>query len=60
MLNWWSNLGIRGKLIFWGTFGLLVNGVLYVMGMWMPKLLFAAVGMFLVALFVKGDSSTDL
>ena len=60
MLNWWSSLGIRGKLIFWGIFGLLVNGVLFLVDLWMPKLLFVAAAMFVAALFVKNDSSTDL
>ena len=60
VLNWWSNLGIRGKLIFWGIFGLVVNGLLFLVDLWMPKLLFIAIGMFVVALFVKGDTSTDL
>lgn len=60
MLNWWMSLGIRGKLAFWGVFGLIVNGVLFFIGLWMPILLIVAVGLLFLALIVKAEDSTDI
>jgi len=60
MLNWWMSLGIRGKLAFWGVFGLVVNGVIFFIGLWMPILLFVSIGLLLLALVMKGEDSTDI
>jgi hypothetical protein len=60
MLHWWSTLDFRGKLIFWGVFGLVVNGILYFNGLWMPKLLFAAIAMLMVSLFISSDNSDTM
>jgi hypothetical protein len=55
MLDWWINLSLRGKLIFWGVFGIAVNGVLYFIGLWMPILLFVSCGFLLLAFVVPDD-----
>ncbi len=60
MLYWYSNLDTRGKLAFWGTFGLIVNGVIYFLGLWMPILLFVSIGMLVLALGMKSEDSTDI
>jgi len=54
------SLGIRGKLAFWGVFGLVVNGVIFFIGLWMPILLFVSIGLLLLALVMKGEDSTDI
>lgn len=60
MLDWWIRLGTRGKLAFWGAFGLLVNAALFFVDLWMPILLFVSIGLLLVAAVMKGEDSTDL
>ena len=60
MLAWYSSLGARGKLFFWGTFGVVVNGAIYFMGIWMPILLFVSIGMLFVAALMKSEDSTDI
>ena len=60
MLNWWYSLGLRGKLVFWGGFGLAVNGLIFFLDLWMPILLFVSIGLLVLALFVKSEDSTDL
>lgn len=52
---------MRTKMIYFGLFGLVVNGVLYFVGLWMPMLLIAAVVVFFVALvFIPPDDSTNM
>lgn len=60
MLYWYANLDTRGKLAFWGAFGLAVNGVLYFLGLWMPVLLFVSIGMLVLALGMKSEDSRDI
>ena len=60
MLRWYMFLDARGKLFFWGTFGLLVNGVIYFLGVWMPVLLFVSIGMLFLAFLMKSEDSTDI
>ena len=60
MLAWYSSLGVRGRLFFWGTFGVVVNGAIYFMGIWMPILLFVSIGMLFVAALMKSEDSTDI
>jgi len=48
MLNWWNSLGIKGKMYFWAAFGFGVNGLLYLIDLWMPYLLAFAIAMLLV------------
>jgi uncharacterized membrane protein len=60
MIYWYANLDTRGKLAFWGTFGLVVNGVIYFLGLWMPILLFVSIGMLVLALGMKNEDSTDI
>ena len=60
MLNWWMSLGTRGKLACWGIFGLLVNGGLFLVDLWMPILLFVSIGLLCLAMVMKSESSTDL
>jgi hypothetical protein len=37
-----------------------VNGILFFVDLWMPVLLFASMGMLVLALGMKGEDSTDL
>jgi len=60
MLNWYIALDTRGRLFFWGVFGLLVNGAIYFIGLWMPILLFVSIGMIFVAACMKSEDSTDI
>ena len=60
MLNWYMYLDTRGKLAFWGAFGLVVNGIIYFIGLWMPILLFVSIGMLFIAAFMKSEDSTDI
>jgi hypothetical protein len=60
MLNWWMSLELRGRLTFWGVFGLVVNGVIFFMGLWIPVLLFVSIGLLLLAMVMKSDDSTDI
>jgi lipopolysaccharide export LptBFGC system permease protein LptF len=60
MLNWYQSLGARGRLAFWGAFGLVVNGIIYPLGIWMPILLFVSIGMLFIALLMKSEDSTDI
>ncbi len=60
MLNWWMSLGIRGTLAFWGVFGLVVNGVIFFIGLWMPILLFVSIGLLLLAMVMRGEDSTEI
>jgi hypothetical protein len=60
MLNWFQSLGVRGKLAFWGGFGVAVNVVIYFIGIWMPVLLFVSIGMLFIAAMMKSEDSTDM
>jgi hypothetical protein len=60
MLNWWMTLDMRGKLAFWGVFGLVVNGLAFLIGLWMPVLLFVSIGLLALALVMKAEDSTDI
>ena len=60
MLNRYICLDARGKLAFWGVFGLVVNGVIFFLGLWMPILLFVSIGMLLMAAIMKSEDSTDI
>ncbi len=54
-------MDIRGRMIAFGTFGVVLNGVLYFLGVWMPVLLFAGVGLLFVALVcMSSDDSTNI
>jgi len=60
MLNWWMTLTIRGKLAFWGIFGVVMNGIMLLVNLWMPILLMVSIGMLLIAAVMRGEDSTDL
>jgi hypothetical protein len=60
MLNWFQSLDTRGKLAFWGGFGVVVNGVIYFLNIWMPILLFVSIGMLFIAALMKSEDSTDI
>lgn len=60
MWNWWLTTDLRGKLIFWGIFGLVLNGLMALFGYWMPRMCFMALGLLLVGLCIRSESSTDL
>lgn len=60
MWNWWLTTDFRGKLIFWGVFGLVLNGILFLFGYWLPKMLFVAIGMLLTAMCLRNEDSTDI
>ena len=60
MLRWYMLLDTRGKLAYWGCFGLVVNGILFLCGFWMPVLLFVSIGMLFLAFVMKNEDSTDL
>ena len=54
-------MDLRGRLIAFGTFGVVLNGVLYLLGAWMPVLLFASVGLLFIALVcMSSDDSTNI
>lgn len=51
----------RGKMITFGTFGVILNGVLYFFGVWMPILLFVSIGLLFIALVcMSSDDSTQI
>ena len=54
-------MDMRGKMIAFGTFGVIVNGILYFVGVWMPVLLFVSIGLLFVALVcMASDDSTQI
>jgi hypothetical protein len=53
-------LEMRGKLAFWGTLGLIFNGLTFFLGFWMPVILFVSAALLLLALDMKGEDSTDI
>jgi len=57
MIYWWNNLDLKGKMYFWGLFGLGVNLLLYFVGLWMPLLLASAIASLLVGFLLRSDSS---
>jgi hypothetical protein len=60
MLHWWMTLDLKGKLRFWAIFGLLLNGALHFIDMWMPKLLIVSILVLILTLFMKDDSAEDI
>lgn len=60
MLHWYMTLEMRGKLAFWGTLGLIFNGLTFFLGFWMPVILFVSAALLLLALDMKGEDSTDI
>ncbi len=56
MIDWWTNLGWKGKFYFWGLFGIGVNVVLYFIGVWMPVLLFTSFGFLLIGFVLASES----
>ena len=50
---------MRGKLIAFGIFGLVINAFLYFRGGWMPTLLIAALACLVVAIFLPSDNSSS-
>jgi hypothetical protein len=56
MINWWNTLGLKGKLYFWGCFGLGVNILLFCIGLWMPILLGVSIGLLVIGFLLKDDS----
>lgn len=55
MLNWWMNLSARGKFYFWGGLGIGANGILFLMGGWMPIIFFISVGLILIGFLLPKD-----
>lgn len=60
MWNWWINSDLRGKLLFWGAFGIATNGIMAVFGYWMPKMCFVAIGFLLIGFCMRREDSTDI
>jgi hypothetical protein len=60
MLNWWMTLDFKGRLRFWCILGLLLNGALYFVGLWMPKVLIACFLILMLTFLTKGDSAADI
>ncbi len=50
---------MKGKLIAFGLFGLVVNAFLYFRGGWMPMLLFAAIACLIVGFCLPSDDSSS-
>jgi len=42
------------------VFGLVVNGIIFFIGLWMPIVLFVSIGILFLALVMKGEDSTGL
>ena len=55
MIYWWNNLGPKGKLYFWGFFGIGVNGLLFLIDMWMPYLLAISIAFLLIGFLLRSD-----
>ena len=54
-------MDLRGKMIAFGTSGVVLNGVFYFLGVWMPVLLFTSIGLLLVTLvFMPSDDSINI
>ena len=51
---------MRGKLLFWGAFGIAINGIMAVFGYWMPKMCFVAIGFLLIGFCMRREDSTDI
>ena len=60
MLYWYSNLDLRGKFALYGVFGLVVNGIIFFLGIWMPILLGMSILALIVAACMKSEDSTDI
>lgn len=60
MLSWFSNLDLRGRFALFGVFGLIVNGLIFFLGMWMPILLGMSLLALVVAACMKSEDSTDI
>lgn len=53
-------MDLKSKLMWFGVVGIAGNGIMYLCGFWMPKLLFAAIACLLVGFFVPADNSANM
>jgi len=62
MLHWWATLDLRGRLMFWGLFGLGINATTYLyLGVLMPKMIFVSAVLLIIGwLFVPRDDSDTM
>lgn len=60
MLNWWMTLDLKEKLRFWCALGLVLNGGLYFVGLWMPRLLVASFLILMATFLMKSDSARNI
>lgn len=60
MLNWWMTLDLKGRLRFWCIVGMVLNGALYFIGLWMPKVLIASFFVLMLTFLMKSDSAEDI
>lgn len=60
MLNWWMTLDLKGRMRFWCILGIAINGGLFFVGMWLPKVLIACVLVLMLTFLMKSDSAEDI
>jgi len=60
MLNWWMTLDLKGRMRFWCLLGIAINGGLFLVGMWLPKVLIACVLVLMLTFLMKSDSAEDI
>jgi hypothetical protein len=53
-------MDLKTKLLYFAVIGLVANGVLYFFGIWIPKLLFAAIACLIVGYLFPSDTSANM
>ena len=51
---------LKGRLLFLATLGLLANGILYCVGLWMPYLLATAIACLIVGFLLPSDDASKM
>ena len=49
MLDWWTNLSLRGRLVFWAVLGILINLALMQIDIWIPGLLYSSIFILIIS-----------
>ncbi|HSH93663.1 MAG TPA: hypothetical protein VK968_05925 [Roseimicrobium sp.] len=53
-------MDLKSKLLWFGIVGCVGNGIMYLCGFWMPKLLFAAIACLIVGFCLPSDTSANM
>ena len=49
MLDWWTNLSLRGRLVFWAVLGILINLALMQIDIWIPGVLYFSIFILIIS-----------